>query len=305
METIYRIAYEFPLLSKGKVTGDKQLPSSVHAVLFNDDLLLEILLSSSHDKLYHVYNPSIHLFTTLPQPHIRHLMFDTTYGGIKLAFDPTKLPHYKVIHAGRIYGDDDEVHIQIQTYFSGSRDWIICGGLYPFEDFECFDNEIYWNGAIHWLKDVNRIPLYSKLDIVDHPVLTTMFLKLPLTFNGVLHCNVKLFESCGCLLLLYWDYTQPRQLNIYEMRNGHSEWPVKYLVNLNDIMNLFPKTWDICPTVCFIALGEREEDSFMVMQLFGKLVQYKIVLKTVHTHCNLGSASVLERLTVMASFAGV
>ncbi|GJS48179.1 hypothetical protein Tco_0598300 [Tanacetum coccineum] len=171
-----------------------------------------LLCSSSHDKLYHVYNPSIHLFTTLPQPHIRHLMFDTTYGGIKLAFDPTKSPHYKVIHAGRIYGDDDEVHIQIQTYFSGSRDWIICGGLYPYEDFECFDNEIYWNGAIHWLKDVNRVPLYSKLDIVDHPVLTTMFLKLPLTFNGVLHCNVKLFDSCGCLLLLYWDYTQPRQL---------------------------------------------------------------------------------------------
>ncbi|GJS48178.1 hypothetical protein Tco_0598299 [Tanacetum coccineum] len=38
------IASEFPLPSKGEVTGDKQLPSSVHAVLFNDDLLLEILL---------------------------------------------------------------------------------------------------------------------------------------------------------------------------------------------------------------------------------------------------------------------
>ncbi|GJV66000.1 Toll/interleukin-1 receptor domain-containing protein [Tanacetum coccineum] len=44
------------------------------------------------------------------------------------------------------------------------------------------------------------------------------------------------------LLLLCKDYDCSRHLNIYEMKNGNSEWLVKYFVNLDDMMRLFPTT---------------------------------------------------------------
>ncbi|GJY07383.1 hypothetical protein Tco_0374437 [Tanacetum coccineum] len=98
-----------------------------------------------------------------------------------------------------------------------------------------------------------------------------------------------MYESRGCLLLLGKDYAHSRRLNIYEMRNGYPKWSVKYVVNLDDIMRLFPKTWRIPSRVWCIVLGEREEDSIMIVDLLSKVVQYNPVLKTVRTLSDLES----------------
>ncbi|KAI3719660.1 hypothetical protein L6452_20562 [Arctium lappa] len=368
--------------SKKKITntGDKRLPSSTHAVLSNDDLLIEILLrlpaislhlfksvskrwlslitdpnftlrryqitnieqppsglflqrsksSSGYDFVpfdiriprnrspintalafgtdagnfeilqscnglllccvlpdkFYVYNPSISLSKLLPQRHSTNLI--GLIGGTKLAFDPIKSPHYKVVCAEDIH-DVIGSFIRIQIYSSETGNWSVCGDRFPLQCFTGFYHGIYWNNAIHWLDIVNG-GLHFKLDI-EHPLLTS--LQTPGTLDGKLHYDYKLFESCGRLLLVY-TVLNFRQLNVYEMRDGYSEWSVKYIVNLDDIGKLFPKTWGIsakrfCFIVRCVVVGEREEDSYVVMDVFGKLIQYHIVLKTLRMICDLAS----------------
>nr|GEY18389.1 hypothetical protein [Tanacetum cinerariifolium] len=52
-------------------------------------------------------------------------------------------------------------------------------------------------------------------------------------------------------------------------------------------------------------LGEREEDSFMVIKSYEKVLQYKIVLETVHTLFDLESTSPRESFPFIASFTRV
>ncbi|GKE23144.1 F-box protein-like protein isoform X1 [Tanacetum coccineum] len=181
-------------------------------------------------KLY-VYNPSINLYKTLPQPQN---LIDTGFREI-MAFDPTKSPPYK-------------------------------------------------------------------LDIVGNTISTT---RLPKTLATRGAFIFKLFQSRGCLLLLCKQYTHSRQLVVYEMRNWNSGWSVKYLINLNDIVNPFPKNWNLYDCVWCIVLREKEEDSFMVMKVCGKVVQYKPVQKTSRELRISGSKSIHRSYEFTASFAGV
>nr|GEX67240.1 hypothetical protein [Tanacetum cinerariifolium] len=105
----------------------------------------------------------------------------------------------------------------------------------------------------------------------EHPILTTI--ELPRTFGG------KLFESGGSLLLLSNDDIDSRKLNVSEMKNGCCEWSVKYIVNLNDIMMPSPNMWRTEDRVRAIVSGERKEDSFMIIHLLSKVVQYNPVLR--------------------------
>ncbi|GJV27200.1 hypothetical protein Tco_1383648, partial [Tanacetum coccineum] len=226
----------------------------------------------------------------------------SSIGGIKLIFDPTKSPHYKVVHA-RLVTDDNGVgsYILIETYSSETGNWSVCADQIPsYNSFNGFEDGIYWNGAVHWLGHVYGPSLHSRLDIlVDHPVLTTI--KLPGMVDVNLCFNRKLFESRGCLLLACKGYPHSPQLHILEMRNVYSGWLLTYLVNLDDLIS----SWGIHSSVWCIVLGEREEDSFMVIESYGKVLQYKIVLNTVHTLFDFGSTSSRESFPLIASFAGV
>nr|GEZ02795.1 hypothetical protein [Tanacetum cinerariifolium]GEZ06513.1 hypothetical protein [Tanacetum cinerariifolium] len=178
-------------------------------------------------------------------------------GHVKMAFDPTKSPHYKVVHATIISDDDFVSSIQIHTYSSQTRNWsssLVCSDPIPMRPFLHSRKGIYWNDGIHWLTGFVTECSHYKLDI--------------------------LFETRGCLLLLGMDGTRSQRLNIYEMRYGYSEWSFKYFVNLNDIIMPFPERWFIGSGVGCIALGEREEDSFMVLGFDGNVILYKIVSKT-------------------------
>lgn len=147
-----------------------------------------------------------------------------------------------------------------------------------------------------------------KLDILnERPVLTT--LKPPLTSDGMDYRDYKLFESRGCLLLLFTGSFYSKEFYVYEMRNGCSEWSVKYIVNLDDITVPLPERWSIRSNVHCIVLGEREDDSFIVMKLSEKVVQCKIVSKTRRTLVNSGNSGSQSYLNscfeYIASFANV
>nr|GEW06030.1 hypothetical protein [Tanacetum cinerariifolium] len=91
-----------------------------------------------------------------------------------------------------------------------------------------------------------------------------------------------LFESCGCLLLVCRDDIGFSEFTIYEMMKGYSVWTVRYHVDTDNFMTSLFEGWSIRSTVWSIILGKREEGSFLVINLSGKVVQYSLISKTLH-----------------------
>ncbi|GJZ32441.1 F-box protein-like protein [Tanacetum coccineum] len=226
--------------------------------------------------------------------------------GLIMAFDPTKSLNYKVVHAGQTSS-----HIDIRTYCSETGNWSLCKDWFSFFDLFHFKRAIYLNGALHWLQMAYFGLKHYKLNIEDHdhPILTSIQIgqglhrvrhffepfgnNLPSCIATRLgqrfHDEVKLFESRGCLLVVLRDYYGSREFTIYEMRKGCSVWSVRYLVNTDDFMNPLLEGWSICSTVWSIVLGEREEDSCLVINLSGKVVEYNLISKTLHEIYDIGS----------------
>ncbi|GKA13505.1 F-box protein-like protein isoform X1, partial [Tanacetum coccineum] len=207
-------------------------------------------------KKSYVFNPTINVFRMLPQCKNVNSDLNICWYDMRIAFDPTKSPHYKVV----------------------------C--VLSSKDDAGFSSGIYWNEAIHWLVIENGWPVHFRLDIADHPKL------IKIQNPGIMidePFDRKLLESGGCLLLFFRNSTQPQLSYVCEMRNEYSGWSVKYIVNLNDIMNPLSETWRAYYSVWGIVLGAKEEDSFIVMEVLGKVVQYKFMSKTVRTLCDIGS----------------
>ncbi|GKE57307.1 hypothetical protein Tco_1496492 [Tanacetum coccineum] len=168
--------------------------------------------------------------------------------------------------------------------------WSLYGHQFP-HHLLCFKYDgVYWNDAICWLNYDSSEGKIFKLDIMnDHPVLTA--LRTPLTLDGKVQNQCYLFESHGCLLLAGKDNACSRHFTIYEKGGMYSEWSMKYIVNLDDIIKPFPQMWSTC-NICrndfCIVFEEREEDSFLVIKLDKKVVEHKIVSKTLSTISNLG-----------------
>ncbi|GJV73780.1 hypothetical protein Tco_1493775 [Tanacetum coccineum] len=109
-----------------------------------------------------------------------------------------------------------------------------------------------------------------------------------------LHLDVKLFESLGCLVLVCRDCIGSSKFTIYQMRKGCSVWSSKYTVNTDDFMNPLPEGWPIRSIVWSIVLGEREEDSFIIINLSAKVVQYNLISKTLREIYDMGSNEIAD-----------
>ncbi|GJV83486.1 granule-bound starch synthase [Tanacetum coccineum] len=250
--------------------------------------LLLCYISGDYTKHF-VYNPLTSVFKMLPPIHPLDYLPSSCYNNFRMAFDPTKSPHYKAVHVGgvRDVADVYGYSIKVQTYSSKTGVWTVWDDRFPSRSFFGFWSGIYCNGAIHWFSD-GKYSFHFKLEFVDRLVLTNI--QTPLTLKGEVHGDRKLFGSYGSLLLLCKDHYRSRKLNIYEMKNGYSEWSIKYFVNLDNMLRRtwkLPKDWD-CYNIWSIFFGEREEDSFMVIELSGKVLQYKFVSKSVTKLLDLG-----------------
>ncbi|GJU53358.1 F-box protein-like protein [Tanacetum coccineum] len=142
-------------------------------------------------------------------------------------------------------------HIDIQSYCLETGNWRLCREWFNFFSFDHFDSAIYWNGALYWLETE---------DIQD-----------------------------GCLLAILRDYISSREFTIYKMGKGCSVWSVRYLVNTDNFMNPLPEGWSIWSSIWSIILGEREEDSCLVINLSRKVVEYNLISKTLHEIYDIGS----------------
>ncbi|GJS11049.1 F-box protein-like protein [Tanacetum coccineum] len=157
---------------------------------------------SGNRKLY-VYNPSVtNMFKLIPEPDNVTFNLYAISGGLRLAFDPTKSPHYKVVYGELMMGDHPlDRWVQMHTYSSETGNWSLCGHHFPKLSFEFFGYGVYWNDAIYWTNFEDKI---FKLDIMnEHPVFTA--LQTPLTLDLKVHFERELFESRGCLLPFWYD----------------------------------------------------------------------------------------------------
>ncbi|GJW59589.1 hypothetical protein Tco_0108924 [Tanacetum coccineum] len=76
--------------------------------------------------------------------------------------------------------------------------------------------------------------------------------------------NVKILQSCK-------DDIGSSEFTIHEIMKGCSVWTVRYRVDTDDFMTPLPEGWSIWSTYWSIVLGEREEDSFLVINLSRKI----------------------------------
>ncbi|GJY87186.1 receptor-like serine/threonine-protein kinase SD1-8 [Tanacetum coccineum] len=95
----------------------------------------------------------------------------------------------------------------------------------------------------------------------------------------ILHLEGKLFDSRWCLLLVRRDDFGFSKFTIYEMMKGSSVWSVRYHVDTDGFMNPLLEGWSIRSTVWSIILGEREDGSFLVINLSGNVVKYNLISK--------------------------
>ncbi|GKA13960.1 hypothetical protein Tco_0693606 [Tanacetum coccineum] len=249
---------------------------------------------------YYVYNPSINLFKRLLQLNYSH--DDSRFYSsvlLRMAFDPRKSLYYKVVQAGRTSSE-----IVIQNYSSETRNWSMCRHRFNYFSFDHFENAINLNDAFYWLETRNKQLKHFKLNIEDHDnAIITRVKKFLWSFGGhtndpflllmkipqMLHLEGKFFESRGCLLLVCKDDIGSREFTIYEMMQGFSVWSVRYLVNTEDFMNLLPEGWSIRSIIWSIGLGEREDSSFLVINLSGNVVKYNLISKTISQIFDIGS----------------
>ncbi|GJU63949.1 hypothetical protein Tco_1245784 [Tanacetum coccineum] len=175
---------------------------------------------------------------------------------------------------------------------------------------------MYWNNALHWLETENSQLTHYKLNIEypDHPFITIIqipqsllqgrnFFKsygniLPMIITiqipHILHLEGKLFDSRGCLLLVHRDDFGSSKFTIYEMMKGSYVWSVRYHVDTDDFMTPLPEGWSIRSTVWSIVLGEREDDSFLVINLSEKVVEYNLISKNLREIYDMGSNKVAD-----------
>ncbi|GJS23086.1 hypothetical protein Tco_0451718 [Tanacetum coccineum] len=117
----------------------------------------------------------------------------------------------------------------------------------------------------------------------DDPIL--LLIEIP----HMLHLEGKFFESCVCLLLVCRNDIGSREFTIYDMMKGCSMWTVRYVVNTDEFMTPLPERWSIQSNVTGIGLGEREEDAFLVINLFRKVLKYNLLSKTISEIFDIGS----------------
>ncbi|CAI9771820.1 unnamed protein product [Fraxinus pennsylvanica] len=231
---------------------------------------------------YYVYNPTTKRFTTLPKPD-QGTGIRKKICGMSLAFDPPKSPHYKVVCVQRLELDQEESKYQIEVYSSETGPWKVSSQ--PFTDETNFEKGVYWNGSIHWIGNGTFESLYF---IIDEERLETMPMPpIPDGWEG--RSNYYIGESCGHLNFIE-TFGPQIQFNVYEMKRNNSEWFVKYRVDLSPLVNAFPgmirsylnpTDWYYYALSIFCLIqGEKNEDSFLVLQIAGRAIRYNLVHNT-------------------------
>ncbi|GAA0184633.1 hypothetical protein LIER_31921 [Lithospermum erythrorhizon] len=193
--------------------------------------------------------------------------------GLSLVFDPSRSPEYKVIS---VWSD---IKYQIEIYSSLIKTWRKSGNA--FVSNVDFDSGTYWNGSMHWINH-NEEGFNHLCYNIDKEYMSTI--STPPEWDESM--DVYLGESCDHLHLVQTAVPSGIKFNVYELKRDCSEWFVKYQLHLGLLFNAYPwkmrcKYFD--SYVYFVrsfVRGQREEDSFLVMETPGKIVRLNLAFHT-------------------------
>ncbi|OMO52203.1 hypothetical protein COLO4_37366 [Corchorus olitorius] len=250
-------------------------PLGVHILQSCNGLMLcRSYRANPQEATCYIYNPTTKQYTVLPGTQGSNdpswdlkIIYD-----VKLAFDPSKSPYYKVIC---IYDSDLPNHYQMEIYSSKSGGpWKkLLGSPFTAPDNGHFSNGVYWNGAIHWF---NVWGTSLCFDVEEEK-----FREIPMpTFRGDSRFR-HLEESRGHLYLMeVIDDSDTLVYDLYEMERDYSGWFLKYEVDFHPIAAAFPEMFcdsDIYPylySILGIVQEECDDDSFLVLYIPDKAIRY-------------------------------
>ncbi|GER43627.1 F-box family protein, partial [Striga asiatica] len=272
-----------PQLEKLKLVKDMSDIRILHSC--NGLLLCSSFRARDINRKYYVHNPTTNKFVLLPK------LDSAGICGMSLAFDQLNSPHYKVVcvHNQR----------QIEVYSLETGSWRNHGQT-PQVLVE-FENGVYWNGAIHWTSiGYRNDSLYFN---VDNQLFGTMPIP-PACWNCVDYCYFG--ESFGHLHYIK-GIGRSLQFKVYEMRRDYSEWFVKYEVNLLPLLMAYPSMnlTRVSPimnlsryafSILCLVRGEKEEGSFLVVQIPGKAIQYNVACQTFGMFCEFAGSYLVGHL---------
>ncbi|GMN41043.1 hypothetical protein TIFTF001_010274 [Ficus carica] len=225
---------------------------------------------------YIVYNPTTKQYTELPP--ISPIEDDTEEDiyGISLAFDPSHSAHYKVVCVRNSKED------RYQIRFTRRR--LAVGG-----------------------SPVVLSPLNAAISIstVEY-IVTVVFIGL--TFGKLLRTSMYYGESRVHLHLVdhIFDLQTPR-FDVLEMEMDYSGWFVKFRVDLSDIASAFPvivrrefddgmKRHKYNFSVLCVVRSEVDEESYLVLQIPGKVIRYNFKNRTFFKLCDYVTDSSLPEI---------
>ncbi|XP_076889041.1 F-box protein At5g07610-like [Bidens hawaiensis] len=240
-----------------------------------------LLLCGNDFQKYYVYNPTTNRFITLPK-HCNYNPDTSCY--MTLAFDPANACGYKVV-CNYMYKV-----MKIEIYSSVVGKWKVLDECVD-DLVDVFDRGVYGHNAIHWMSFPNRL-VYLKL---DEEVVRYIDIDTPDTTVYGTILDEFLAESCDGMLLVV-RCCRLRRLNVYEIKKDYSEWCIKYHVDLEQVIRVYPNMvtrLGLHFIVQSLVIGEweREEDSFVVLELPGKLIQYNFMVNTIFQLCDFSKKS--------------
>ncbi|XVF49413.1 hypothetical protein PTKIN_Ptkin04bG0009900 [Pterospermum kingtungense] len=246
---------------------------------------------------YYIYNPTTKQFVTLPLPDYNR---NTRIAyGFSLAFDHTKSPHYKVVCVRASDQDYDSessyISLQVEIYSSQTRSWRVSADK-PFIAHvnTQFDGGVSCNGAVHWLNPWDRTSFYFNVE-------EEMVRELPMPPNpdNYEHMNrCRYFGESRSHLHLIEIYEPPTtHFKVYDVESDYSGWFVKYHIDLDPVTGAFPEMMRtfVDPSSLYyyefsilcIVREANDEDSYMVLEIPDKAIQYNLKDGSFNKICDL------------------
>lgn len=133
---------------------------------------------------------------------------------------------------------------------------------------------MFWNGPLHWI-DIFGILFYFNVDQE-----LRMEMKMPV-YDKELHMEPKHFGECkGRLYLTFSPVHSPANFEIFEMKTDYTGWSKRYVVNLQQVLSVYPgfdeyssKEFDV------LLVREVEEESpknMVLMRVKDKILAYDL-----------------------------
>ncbi|KAL6509202.1 hypothetical protein OROGR_022512 [Orobanche gracilis] len=189
----------------------------------------------------------------------------TSVMGLTLAFDPSNMPHYKIICVRSTRGRPTNLlrrswrFCRIEVYESEKGAWSPHGEPFWAPMDVDFNRGVYLNCCVHW----HGMYFYYRREsfVGEHPKIVVP----NCTGTGKLREN---YVESGGYLHNIAHFPERHLILVFELESNFSEWSLKYRVDLNGVFGLL--------SVLSIVIGESGEGrASLVLHEPGKVMAYE------------------------------